>query len=541
MNSQRWEDLKSAVLEQVDVESWAKDNLDGVKLADHNEVQALCIFHDETQPSLYINRDRRVFKCHGCGQKGNIIDLYMQVNDVPFRDALLDLARDLGIDAAKPAPSRKPQTEAAPVVAARPPISKEKVQAWHQALRKSQPRVKYLITERGFQKRTLSEHSIGWDGSRYTLPVYDGAGEIVNVRRYRPGGAVAKMIHFKQQVGNERYSYGKPARLYGLDQLVTSDPTARVHVCEGEWDRLLLCQAGWVAVTTTHGVNCWLEGWNKHFAGRDVAIIYDTDSAGRKGAKAAARQIATTAKSVRVVELPLKVDGCKDITDWFVAEHRTADELERVILGSRVTQCAEGQADESDLDFEVHGIVAYKSVPSKYVLDITPTGRPRAEMEINGDTLLCPTRFKRAFVAYFQRVPLGMPGSIKQWDQIVNQWLDRASFVEMPAEASELAGLRLGIKGCLRDLPVTRELDEFDRGRPVLVNGSSRPLINGEALWKHICQILGTEIKRHTFFASLRRLGCTPEQTRVNGAKLRAWSVPGELCGQAPDAAESLN
>ena len=79
---------------------------------------------------------------------------------------------------------------------------------------------------------------------------------------------------------------------------------------------------GWLGVvaTTTGGANSWRPSYREHYVGADVVVITDNDEPGRKYAAEVARDIATVARSVKVVDLPgLKEGG--DLTDWLDAGH----------------------------------------------------------------------------------------------------------------------------------------------------------------------------------------------------------------------------
>ncbi|MBT8428288.1 MAG: hypothetical protein KJN79_00100 [Gammaproteobacteria bacterium] len=529
MNTSRWEDIKASVLEQVDAEVWARENLEQVRRVRPDEIVALCCYHDEREPSLGINTERRVFYCQGCGTKGNLIDLYMQVNQVPFKDALVKMAQNLGIDLTNPSPTRAPQKEstAAPVIATNPPISKRKVDLWHQDLREQKIKAQWIVKHRGITRKTLTKYKIGWDGHRYTIPITDEAGEVVNVRRYDPSKQTSgKMIHLVERIDGASYKYGHPARLFGLDELVDAKQGTRIHICEGEWDRLVLAQQGWLAVTSTHGAKSWVKGWNRYFKDREVVILYDADTPGERGAQMVAQELVRVAKIVRVVKLPFDQPGLKDVTDWFVGAGRDAETL-RALIDATPPTGPEPEPDESDLDFRVHGVTAFTGAPDTYVLDVDPDGRERGELKLDGDDLGSPGHFKRAYRMRFLRIPQGVPKSIDAWESIVNRWLDRAERVEMPEEASEDGALCEAIRFHLREFPVSSGLSEVHRGRPTTT--SAGIVIWSPPLYKVLCHDFRGLGRKH-LAQTLRSLGCESRSVRIEGTVMKVWRVPPELC-----------
>ena len=59
--------------------------------------KALCPWHDDTRPSLYVNPDRQSFKCWVCDIGGDIFSFLMKVEGVTFPEALGMLADRAGI------------------------------------------------------------------------------------------------------------------------------------------------------------------------------------------------------------------------------------------------------------------------------------------------------------------------------------------------------------------------------------------------------------------------------------------------------------
>jgi 5S rRNA maturation endonuclease (ribonuclease M5) len=546
MASQRWEDLKAEVLERTIVEEFARDNLQGVQPGGAGELKALCLFHDEKKPSMHVNLDRRVFYCQGCGEKGNVIDLFMAVRNLTYKDALLQMAAELGIDTESPHPTRRPHKEKPPPPETQP-IPRRKVEYWHNELRAHPEKVEHLVKRRGMKRKTLKKYMIGWDGQRYTLPVFDADGNVRNVRRYDPGKQSAKMIHYTEKLqGGETVKYGKPARLYGLDELRQATNGTRIHVCEGEWDRLMLAQQGLLAVTGTHGCKTWLAEWNKEFKGKEVVLLYDSDRQGKLATARVAKELCGVAATVRPVELPFDREGMKDITDWFVAAKRTLDELEAEIQATPPftvedeTGMTVAELEEK-LDFKMSGMTIYASIPPKFVLEIEPHNRKAGQMEINQATLGKPGRFKDAFDGYFLRTPKGLPRSLERWEDLVNHWKDNARVVPMPDEASELPALRELIEDELRQMPVCETRADLDRAKAVerTFKGEdgkqqTERFFKSKALRHLMIQDFG-DISRPTFNCALRRIGCENKVVKVQAHPVKVWTIPEVLVKEADD------
>lgn len=59
---------------------------------------ACCPFHNEKTPSFSIKQDGQFFKCFGCGESGNVINLVRKLENVDFLTAVEILCKHAGID-----------------------------------------------------------------------------------------------------------------------------------------------------------------------------------------------------------------------------------------------------------------------------------------------------------------------------------------------------------------------------------------------------------------------------------------------------------
>jgi len=55
------------------------------------EWTGLCPFHEEKNPSFFVNEDRGVYYCHGCLEGGDIITFIEKAEGLGFKDALAHL------------------------------------------------------------------------------------------------------------------------------------------------------------------------------------------------------------------------------------------------------------------------------------------------------------------------------------------------------------------------------------------------------------------------------------------------------------------
>ena len=57
----------------------------------------LCPFHNDTNPSLSVSREKQIFKCFVCGEAGNIFNFLMHYENISYREAVLEIAKEIGI------------------------------------------------------------------------------------------------------------------------------------------------------------------------------------------------------------------------------------------------------------------------------------------------------------------------------------------------------------------------------------------------------------------------------------------------------------
>ena len=57
----------------------------------------LCPFHSEKTPSFSVNSDKQIYHCFGCGKGGGAVNFIMEIENLPFRDAVEILAKRVGV------------------------------------------------------------------------------------------------------------------------------------------------------------------------------------------------------------------------------------------------------------------------------------------------------------------------------------------------------------------------------------------------------------------------------------------------------------
>ena len=91
-----------ATREEIDMVIESTDMVDlvspYVKLSKQGKsLKGLCPFHNEKTPSFVVSQEKHLAHCFGCGKGGNPIQFLMDIKQIPFNEALAELAKKNGI------------------------------------------------------------------------------------------------------------------------------------------------------------------------------------------------------------------------------------------------------------------------------------------------------------------------------------------------------------------------------------------------------------------------------------------------------------
>lgn len=139
-----------------------------------------------------------------------------------------------------------------------------------------------LAKSRGLPVAVFKAAGLGWDGTRWLIPIRNDKGTVQDVRCWR----------YPKADGTKRpiqATAGCKVMLWGIEEL--ANPRKKdwpVWICEGEWDgmalRMLFRKVGYKAiVVAVPGANTFKSEWVNWFNGRRVVLAFDNDAAGDKG------------------------------------------------------------------------------------------------------------------------------------------------------------------------------------------------------------------------------------------------------------------
>lgn len=335
---------------------FARDNMDAgirasvaaglfvVKTDDsnRNELIGLCPIHGESNPSFSYNYEKDVYFCQSCQATGDLVNLWCHVQGIADKkDGFKAFCRAHQIDRAgnstTPAAIAKKQQQAKEKVV---PIIEESV--WDRMQPLPESFIKRLGETRGWSREAIDLLDIrlqtvylAKDGKtikevsraeRIAMPIRNEKGQLVNIRLYKPGAKVGKIMSWGKGYGSAQLFPAAPIKADGV-----------VLICEGEPDTLCALSHGLNPITQTSKLVNWPDKQKKQFQGRDVVIAYDADQAGQDYAWKAAKSLSEVAKSIRLLQWP-EFMGCvfgywplnhgEDLTDFFKKHGKSSKEFE---------------------------------------------------------------------------------------------------------------------------------------------------------------------------------------------------------------------
>jgi DNA primase len=315
--------------------------------------KGLCPFHPDKNPSFVVNPDRNTFYCFGCGVGGDIYSFLMKFHNLPFLQAMEELARRAGVQLRERARRRDSEREEA---YRRGLALNESVrQFYHRNLLESPEaeRARRYLSRRGVGGETVGAFSLGyapgeWDGLQRFLrqkpgalelaaalglliPRKDGEGSYDRFRNrlmFPIFNATGKVLGFggrslgeqepKYMNSPESFLYHKGSILYGLQEAQASIRSRdAVIVVEGYFDLLALHQHGVpnsVAVLGTALTTEQIDILKRHSP--NLVLVFDGDLPGRKASFRNLPELLERDIPARVVYLPEDEDPDSFLKKW---------------------------------------------------------------------------------------------------------------------------------------------------------------------------------------------------------------------------------
>jgi DNA primase len=314
-------------------------------------LMGLCPFHGEKSPSFSVSPSKQFYYCFGCGASGDAIRFLTEHTGASFRDAVTELAQQVGLAVPDDARSEGERHAAAAARARQASLTEVLARAaqHYRAQLKGNPRAVGYLKGRGLTGEIAARFGLGYapegwhalagafadyadpmlvesglvivqgedgeDQKRYDrfrdrimFPIRSVQGETIGF-----GGRVLDRGEPKYLNSPETPVFVKGRELYGLFES-RAGIRSRGHalVVEGYMDVVALAQTGFDNAVATLGTACTEEHVRKLFRFTDAVVFsFDGDAAGRRAASRAleaALPHASDLRSIRFLFLPPEHD-----------------------------------------------------------------------------------------------------------------------------------------------------------------------------------------------------------------------------------------
>lgn len=248
------------------------------------------VAYQETNPSAHVNIDKAVFHCKVCGRGYSEREFIRQVLNTSITSSI-KLQRAFDND--------------------------EDLTEWITAVTQT-PESKELAESFGITEDVQQLLHLGSNEGRPILfPVfmYD---KLVDIRTYNPNG--------RPKVKSRRGATS--GLVVPFDVWRYTDKDRWTLICAGEKDMAVARSHGFNAITITGGENA-LPISLSEFKGRNIAVVYDNDEAGKAGAVKLCAKLKPVAAHLKNVTAFHEVctENKEDITDFFVKYHKTREDM----------------------------------------------------------------------------------------------------------------------------------------------------------------------------------------------------------------------
>lgn len=303
----------------------------------------LCPFHGEKTASFHVLQDRQMYHCFGCGKGGGVISFVMELENLPYIDAVRLLAKRAGMEFPEQDMDEQSRRKRARLLA----LNKEAARFFHSQLiapvgaegmeylrqrglsnrtitrfglgfaPESWDSLMKAMSEKGFQKRDLLDAGLAVDGkkgsvydrfrNRVMFPIIDLRGDVIGFGGRVLGDGTPKYLN-----SPDSPVFNKSRNLFALN-LAKTTKGGRLILTEGYMDTISLHQAGFDGAVASLGTSLTADHAKllSRFT-KEVVICYDADAAGTQAANRAIPMLEKTGLKVRV----LQVNGAKDPDEY---------------------------------------------------------------------------------------------------------------------------------------------------------------------------------------------------------------------------------
>lgn len=325
--------------------------------------KGVCPFHDDTDASLVVSPAKKIWRCFGCNQGGDVFSFIEKHENMSFPEAVKMLGKKCNIDVPEKEMTQQERLQLKERESQI--IALAAGQEYFQNNRKDSNLINY-INERGFSKKTLEYFGYGFAPknftgltnllaqkgfasktlievgltnkkdtklydrfiNRLTFPYYSLSGNIIGYI----GRDLGKESQVKYMNSPDTPLFNKGDVLFGLYQarheIISKD---ECFLVEGQMDVVAMCEAGYLNTVCGSGTALTIKQASsiRKFT-NNVTILYDGDTAGVKASIRNTDILLSAGLNVRAVLLPAKHDP-----DTFIKE-KGANDFDKWLLKHKV-------------------------------------------------------------------------------------------------------------------------------------------------------------------------------------------------------------
>ncbi len=348
----------------------------------------LCPWHDDSNPSLSVDREKGLYNCFGCGESGDAFSLVEKMKGYDFKESLAFLkdwvkspkltapfAPKGAEQAEKQTPVKKTaSTGTKPESENLPDINLSKItEYYHKRLYKNTKALEYLKTRGLENPELISKFQIGFSdgtineklsekqieklkssgvfsekGSEHfknciTFPIFDEVNQVVGIygRNINPK---SKVPHLYLKGKHRSVFNRKASKVY--DEMILSESII---------DSLSLISLGFQNVQPVYGTNGFTEEHLeilKNDRVKTVVLAFDNDEPGKEASDKIREKLITESFQVKIIFPPLKSSNGKDVyyKDWNEYLLNTPD---KTVIEGLIKNAEVFQSEENKKDFEV--------------------------------------------------------------------------------------------------------------------------------------------------------------------------------------------
>lgn len=270
---------------------------------------AICPFHQDTDPSLYINQNHQTYTCFVCGAHGDVFDFIIEFNKTSFPDAVKHVATKYGIDIN---PNYTPEEKQRASERNKMLQEVAKTQALFVSnLHQNKEALDYITIERGFTKQIIEEFGVGYAvngfyGGRITFPMHNYTSNVVGF-----SGRILKYDKAKKEVPkykntSENSIFHKGELLFGFIQARRAIIEKKLaYFVEGQTDVMMMHQRAIKNTIAGSGTALTPAQARKIRTTTDnIVLVYDGDEAGKKAAFKNIKILLPTGINIYIVTMP---------------------------------------------------------------------------------------------------------------------------------------------------------------------------------------------------------------------------------------------